>query len=226
MHHKFIYGVPAKEIKKKYGYVIIKSPFATYKAPDRDAKDIGKFIGIEYGRINNLFNEFTYTYDTTFTVSQNCILPQCIIDLFKETYPDVEGNSYALIQNVYCAKFVNGYVATGYWIFCEEETKDKLIEAYSEGIMKLDVLEVGHNMAKNTPSNLFIGSIIEKINDCEDCDPWCFNDLAKTLHKTYTAGDIPDRGSILNMLHEFDKFIVISHIPMTCVIESMCYCCT
>jgi hypothetical protein len=228
MHHKLIYGAPAKEIRKKCGGVNVKSPFAVYKGPPRDAKEIGSYIGFECGRVNGLFTDFTYTYDKTFTIIDYAI-PQQIKELFEQTYPGVDAMIYALIQDVYCAKFARGFVATGYWVFCDEETKDNIMEAYNEGSFNnFDIvpIKVGHNMVKNTPSDLFIGNIIGDIENCEDCEPWCFNELAEKLSGTYTANDIPDRKNILEILQKVGGDVNISLIPMTCVIEGMCYCCT
>ncbi len=229
MHHKLIYGAPAKQIQKKCGSITnanIIHPFTVFKGPDRDADEIGDYIGFECGRVNGLFTEFTYTYDKTFTVV-NYTVPQQIIELFEQTYPGVTAEIYALIQNVHCAKFTRGFVATGYWIFCNEETKDEIVEAYNEDRFgSLDVIKVGHNMVKNTPSDLFIGSVIGNITDCEDCEPWCFNELAERLTVKYTASDMSDRKTILGAVREINKDATISLIPMTCVIETMCYCCT
>lgn len=202
-----------------------------------------------------MFSEFTYTYGKTLTLCDS-IVPKYIINLFRVAFPNVNANVYALIQNVYCAKFVRGYVATGYWIFCDEETKDELKERYNKGfsgvLSYLDILEVRHNMGKNTPSELFIGKTIADIDCCEDCEPWCFYDLAKKLYIPHEAAELPSKDKILTGLHDLgissclsslpDQVytttteatttctascnIAISEIPMTCVIETMCYCCT
>lgn len=239
MHHKLIYGASLYNIKKICGNVPITSPFQIYKGPDRDSDEIGEYVGFECARINGLFTDFTYTYGKTLSLCDYTI-PKRIIDAFNTAYPGVYATTYALIQNVYCAKFVNGYIATGYWIFCDEETKDELNERYNEGftgaLSKLDILEVMHNMAKNTPSGLFIGKTVTHIKNCEDCEPWCFNKLANKLCTSYEAAELPSRDRILTELHNLnilssspDKVhasIVISDIPMTCVIETRCYCCT
>jgi hypothetical protein len=225
-HHKFIYGAPANRIQKVLGEVIINEPFQKFAGPARDAKEIGNYIGFEYSRIYGLFDSLKYTYGDTFTICNESV-PEDIKKLFAKTYPGVAGKVYALIQDVYVAKFVTGVIATGYWIQSTDKY-DELLELSYEYTYheNLSILSVGHNMRKRTPSEFFIGIIIKQIDSCEDCDPSDFNRLARRFHATYTVPELPPKDEILIKLHEIDPAITLSYKPMTCLIESMCYCCT
>lgn len=48
-------------------------------------------------------------------------------DLWNETYSEIEGKCYCLIQNVRVSNYANGSVVYGYWIYTkDDETSDLL----------------------------------------------------------------------------------------------------
>ena len=223
-YHSLIYGsmltndeyenVKETELFKKYSLPMYGSPG-------------DKFIGFEYGRIYGLYDKLHYTYGDTLSFT-SATVPDKIKLPFKETYPTLKGSCHAIIQNVYTSHYTSGSVMHGYWIN-QIENEDKILEIVYGAEMEtyghdLVIKEVGHNMLCN--DKYFIGFTIKEItaNEC-DTD---HEKLAKQLTKTYSTNNskLPERDVILRILHNIDPQINLSQLPMLCLLQGMCYCCT
>lgn len=190
-----------------------------------------KFIGFEYGRIYGLYDKLHYSYGDKLSFTQSKV-PEEIKSLFKETYPKLKGGNHAIIQNVRCSHYTSGNVMHGYWIKVDE-VSDELYDASIGGQIetyghKIEIMNVGHNMTdtNSTPSSYFIGVTLKCFTPNEgDTD---HKKLAKQLSKTYYSKDskLPERDIILKILHNIDPDMDIIQVPMLCLIQGMCYCCT
>lgn len=230
-YHTLIYG----SIINKKQYDIIKETelFKKYSLYLYGYSDKGeKFIGFEYGRIYNLYDKLHYSYGDKLSFTQSKV-PEEIKLLFKETYPKLKGSSHAIIQNVRCSHYTSGNVMHGYWIKVDE-VSDELHEAAmgakmeTYGFDNLEIMNVGHNMTdtNSVPSEYFIGTTLKCFTPNEgDTD---HKKLAKQLSKTYYSADskLPERDIILKVLHNINPNITIIQVPMLCLIQGMCYCCT
>jgi hypothetical protein len=195
-----------------------------------------KFIGFEYGRIHGLYDKLHYSYGDKLSLTQSKV-PEEIKLLFKETYPKLKGSSHAIIQNVDCSHYTSGNIMHGYWINMNninDDNADKIsdismganMETY--GFNNLEITSVGHNMTdtNSSPSEFFIGVTLKRFTPNEgETD---HKKLARQLSKTYYAKNskLPERDIILKVLHNIDPNITIIPVPMLCLIQGMCYCCT
>ena len=222
-HHKLIYG----SLIEKDKYIQETDLFKIYSLPIYGYPRKGDhFIGFEYGRINGLYDYLHYSYEGELKFTQ-CEVPNVIKQLFKDNYPDLVGSCHAIIQNVRNSHYASGNVMYGYWIITDDE--DYLINAIGEDLgHDLTIESVGHNMqdTNSIPSNFFVGITTERFASNEDEDD--HQHLAKQLSGSYSFKDckLPSREDILIVLHKIHPNLNITSIPMICLIQNMCHCCT
>lgn len=233
-HHKLIYG----SIIDKDECIQTTDLFKRYSLPIYGYPEEGEhFIGFEYGRINGLYDHLHYTYqgELTFTQAQ---VPEEIKRLFKETYPELIGSCQAIIQNVRNSHYTSGNLMYGYWIITKKDEYDDWHDEifdissgadFTDGNkLGLEITSVGHNMedTNTMPSEFLIGMRIATFTANEGEGD--HQDLAKQLSKSYSSdgSGLPSRNEILVILHRIHPDIQITLIPMLCLVQQMCYCCT
>lgn len=190
------------------------------------------YIGFEYGRVYGIYDNLHYTYQGVLQLTQ-CEVPEKIKILFKETYPNLEGSSYALIQNLWDTsyhyviggeetKYVDpcyyrpGVIVHGYWIkdYKSDEWDQNIFEASFFPLShNLEIIGIGDNM-ENRPSDYMIGMRIDEI----DGDPKKAFEQLSTPY-CHIDSNIPSRDKVLNVLHEIHSDIQITAIPMLCFVE-------
>lgn len=226
-HHKLIYGVSVKNLKKINKKVPIIAPFKKYTAP-MNSNTTTEFIGLEYGRVCGLYDSLHYSYGNELQLCTETV-PDFFIELFEKCYPGVTGKSYAIIQDVYTSHYVYGTIMYGYWITAQANIVDELCDLKLDKKWKNTEIKLpGHNM-KDLPGELFIGISLGELSQCEDNDSRDYFKLAKQICKKYTLDDEPDilsRNTILKLLHTINPEIDISIIPQIALIQNTCYCCT
>jgi hypothetical protein len=214
-HHKLIWGsVIDRDLNIKETALFKKYSLPIYGIPDKGEH----FIGFEYGRINGLYDHLHYCYEgeLQFTRSE---VPDGIRELFEKTYPELTGSRHAIIQNVRNSHYASGRVMHGYWILndmCD-------VEGSKLG-HDLMVLSIDHNMShtNSTPSHALIGINLAFFEQDDS------EELADKLSRLYSSRNskLPSREDVLRILHTIHPDIRISEIPMLCLIQTMCYCCT
>jgi hypothetical protein len=212
------------------------APFKEYYTPMYGRDDGGlKFVGIKFDRIDKLFQN--YTHDSNILAISTSEPSQAIKDLWKVTYPNIEGKCYCLIQNVYTSHYADAYVMYGYWFNVKDDPNIDVSDeiwrirgAEYDGMM---ILDPGHNQCDSgqMPAPFFYGKILKELhsNEAEDyCEL-----LAENVRKIYTSDNIkiPTRseciGSIIEHANLPDpKLISLSDAPEITIITGMCYCCT
>jgi hypothetical protein len=185
-----------------------------YGNPDRG----NRFIGFEYGRINSLYDQLHYCYkgELKFTSSE-------VPDEIKETYPNLVGSCHAIIQNVRNSHYVSGKVMHGYWVYSDSDYG--LCDTIGDDLdHRLNKNFIDHNMTdtNSVPSHIFIGIQLMRLNT-EDTE-----ELAWQLSRSYSPKNsrLSSREDVLKVLHEINPSVRISEIPMLCLIQTICYCCT
>lgn len=235
--HRLIYGAwvgeedkyereESKKPKQKKS-IELKYPFKQFALPMYGKQDAGdKFIGFEYARIDGLFDN--YTHDSDKLILVNSEPRQELMEMFRETWPDLKAKSYALIQNVRVSHHANGVIAYGYWVHTKnDDILDLIAKNINNSKKKMGFISVSHNMVKSTPSEHFYGIILEYLPSCEDGADDCVT-LAKKLRKTYEPVEIPSKSKckerIVELLNNDD--FTLGKTPEIVVISTMCYCCT
>lgn len=209
-------NVKETELFKKYALPMYGNPYGGEK-----------FIGFEYGRIYGLYDKVHYTYGDTLSFT-SATVPDNIKSLFEETYPTLKGTCHAIIQNVYTSHYTSGSIMYGYWIN-QINNEDKILDIVYGAEMEtygydIQIKEIGHNMSNSV--QFFIGvNIKEFVANEGDRD---HEKLAEQLTKAYstTNSKLPERDVILRILRNIDPQINLSQLPMLCLLQNMCYCCT
>ncbi len=238
-HHKLIYGFYVDDTDTKP----IK-PFQKYSlggSDSGDGGDGGDYIGFEYDRVIGIFNNYQYVYDGKLQFSTGKV-PQQIIDLFKEKYPEKEATCYALIQDVPTYHYCYGFIMYGYWINIDADQyiSDILWDlCYKSNTFKTDlkILQAGDNLQK-VPGEYFCGVNIEEFTSTEASDPESCEELAIQLCKSYepflniAPKDIIIKELFSTILTKTDltqeslQKIKFSYLPVLTFVQAMCYCCT
>jgi len=219
-YHILIYGTFIdKDIK-------CISPFKEYYTPMRDEKGLN-FIGFQFDRINRLYQD--YIHDPNILIISNVSPSQAIKNLWNETYPEIEGKCYCLIQNV--SHYTNGSVAYGYWINTENyETDDLLNDFHMRGknINGMTMFSPDHVQSDSTPAPFFYGKLLARLPENEDENDCELS--ATNFMKIYKPQNIPSRleclNDIINKIKIDPKSIIFFDQPEITVICNMCYCCT
>lgn len=240
-YYSLIYGSVFEEIKMVYPdieYVDDEPLIKIYSLPlygcNKCDDEENMIVGIEYGRIYNLYENAKYTYDNKMQIS-DATIPDKIKHIFDQKYPNIKGKYYAVIQNVYTSHYVSGLIMYGYWILSEnvldldtEILLGDVIYSYNDIDNEYDIIQCGHNM-KHTPSKKFIGKILSYLDETETGE--CCESLAKKFRKINSTENIEilsteDLHLSLNELAGAPLHIRFSPAPMIAVIQTMCHCCT
>jgi hypothetical protein len=155
--------------------------------------------------------------------------PNEIKELFKQTYPKLEANTYALLQNAYTSLFAHAVVTYGYWIHASEDEFSDEFGCNLNGtyIMSMTIRVPARTLEKEYTDKQFIGAELGEILSNEDTDPSDLHKNAKRLCKKYNVpNNTPSRSDLLTELRKIDPQVELSSFPILCVLPLMCYCCT
>ena len=213
-YHILIYGIV------KNNDIKCISPFKEFSV----SEDL-KFIGFQFDRIDRLYQDYNHSTDIL-TIS-NSSPSQAMKDLWNETYPEIEGKCYCLIQNVRVSHYANGSVVYGYWIYTkDDETSDLLSDLRGDDINNMIIFCPDHVQSDQTPASFFYGKLLAELPSNEDEDEL----LAENFMKIHKSQNISSRSeclnNIVNKLETNPKNITLSERPEITVICNMCYCCT
>lgn len=241
----------AKEELKKFEKSIPK-PFGLYGNKTRrnwifEDEDTW-VIGYKFGEVKGLYENLHFTYKNELQLAHT--VPESVVKMFKKQYPDKEGWTYGLLDNVDIGNQAFGNLMYGYWATIEDpepgsddyDVSDINLELFEWGIDGITANFPAHgleNLGEPSYKNIFIGVDIKSI--CADDS----EDIGDFLTKVYKSSPqkLPSRSKLLDMLSKtilnkkslnppenpkiLDKdFIILTKKPMLAFIPVLCTCCS
>ena len=205
-------------------------------------------IGYKFGEVKGLYENLHFTYKNELQLAQP--VPESVVKMFQTQYPDQEGGTYGLLDNVDIGNQAFGKLMHGYWATLEDPDPDS--DGYDISDINLELLELGidgitalfpahglETLGEPYKKNIFIGVDIESFcsDDSEDIGAF----LTK-VHKS-SPQKLPSRTKILDILAKtilnysslnppknpeiFDKdLITLTKKPILAFIPALCTCCS
>ena len=197
-------------------------------------------IGYKFGEVKGLYENLHFTYKNELQLAQP--VTESVIKMFQKQYPDKEGKTYGLLDNVRIGNQAFGKLMYGYWATIEDpEDYDINLELLELGIDGITALFPAHgleNLGDPYKKNIFIGvdlgyfcsddseeigAFLTKVHKSSPKKLASRNKLEDELAKTLLVDGIKrsENDEI------FDKdLIILSKKPMLAFVPLLCTCCS